>query len=266
MDERRHYDYNRQRFSISRTLGIELICGGFPCPSFSCAGKRGGFSDTRGTLFFDLARYVKEIKPRFLLLENVKGILSHEQGKTFAVVLNTLDELGYDAEWQVCDSQFFGVPHHRERIFIVGHLRGSSRGQIFPIRSSGKSNDIREIGSTSPPQRKIGRRDVVYHPDGSMGTLLSTDNKQPKQIIVVGNLYQGGGQAGDVLDPNGISTCLDTMQGGNRMPKIALDKPFRIRKLTPKECWRLQAFPDGHMKEPDQRTPIHSCISKVAIP
>ena len=86
---------------LLRGRGIDIICGGFPCQAFSVAGKRGGFDDTRGTLFFDIARFAKQIKPRFLFLENVKGLLSHDKGNTFGTILNTLDELGYDCEWQV---------------------------------------------------------------------------------------------------------------------------------------------------------------------
>lgn len=81
---------------------VDIISGGFPCQSFSIAGKRQGFKDkTKGTLFFEIARAAKQIQPRILLLENVKGLLSHEQGRTFGTILNTLDELGYDCEWQV---------------------------------------------------------------------------------------------------------------------------------------------------------------------
>lgn len=80
---------------------VDLITAGFPCQAFSVAGKRRGFEDTRGTMFFEIARITKEIEPRFLLLENVKGLLSHDKGRTFAIILSTLDELGYDVEWQV---------------------------------------------------------------------------------------------------------------------------------------------------------------------
>lgn len=80
---------------------VDIICGGFPCQAFSVAGKRQGFEDTRGTLFFEVARAAKQIQPRYLFLENVKGLLSHDKGKTFGIIINTLDELGYDVEWQV---------------------------------------------------------------------------------------------------------------------------------------------------------------------
>jgi len=117
----------------SNVPDFELLCGGFPCQSFSIAGKRGGFSDTRGTLFFEIARCTQEKQPRLLFLENVKGLLSHDKGRTFGTILNTLDELGYDLQWQVLNSKNFGVPQNRERVFIVGHLRGTPRPQVFPI-------------------------------------------------------------------------------------------------------------------------------------
>ena len=112
---------------------FDLLVGGFPCQAFSIAGKRGGFEDTRGTLFFEIARAIREKQPRLFLLENVKGLLSHDKGKTFLTILTTLDELGYDLQWQVLNSKNFGVPQNRERVFIVGHLRGTSRPEVFPI-------------------------------------------------------------------------------------------------------------------------------------
>lgn len=120
---------------------FDLLVGGFPCQSFSIAGKRGGFNDTRGTLFFDIARILKAKQPRLLLLENVKGLLSHDEGRTFATIISTLDELGYDLQWQVLNSKNFGVPQNRERVFIVGHLRGTHRPEVFPIGSNGKENN-----------------------------------------------------------------------------------------------------------------------------
>ena len=112
---------------------FDLLVGGFPCQSFSIAGKRGGFKDTRGTLFFDLARIVREKQPRNFIFENVKGLLSHDKGNTFRTIISTLDELGYDCEWQVLNSKDFGVPQNRERVFIIGNRRGTKRPDVFPL-------------------------------------------------------------------------------------------------------------------------------------
>jgi DNA (cytosine-5)-methyltransferase 1 len=112
---------------------FDILCAGFPCQSFSIAGKRRGFDDTRGTLFFDIARILKEKQPRLLLLENVKGLLSHDNGNTFKTIISTLTELGYDIQWQVLNSKNFGVPQNRERVFIIGNLRGTPRPKVFPV-------------------------------------------------------------------------------------------------------------------------------------
>lgn len=119
---------------------VDIICGGFPCQAFSIAGNRRGFEDTRGTLFFEIARFASILKPRYLFLENVKGLLNHDRGNTFEVILSALDELGYDVEWQVLNSKNFGVPQNRERVFIIGHLRGERTRNVFPI--SGESQSI----------------------------------------------------------------------------------------------------------------------------
>ena len=102
---------------------FQCLCAGFPCQSFSLAGARRGFEDTRGTLFFEIVRIAREKQPSILFLENVKGLLSHDKGQTFKIMLQTLDELGYDCEWQLVNSKYF-VPQNRERIFIIGHFRG----------------------------------------------------------------------------------------------------------------------------------------------
>jgi len=112
---------------------FDMLCAGFPCQSFSIAGRRKGFADTRGTLFFEIARIIKHKRPKYLLLENVKGLLNHDQGETFRTILRTLDELGYDVEWQVLNSKYFGVPQNRERVFIIGYLGRERRKKIFPV-------------------------------------------------------------------------------------------------------------------------------------
>lgn len=97
----------------------DIIVGGFPCQAFSIAGKRRGFEDTRGTLFFHIARAIKEIEPSYVLLENVKGLLSYDKGRTFGTIIQALDELGYVVEWQLFNSKFWGVPQNRERVYIL---------------------------------------------------------------------------------------------------------------------------------------------------
>ena len=126
---------------------------GFPCQAFSIAGRRLGFEDIRGTLFFEIAQAAKQIQPRFLFLENVKGLLNHDKGRTFTTILTTLDELGFDVEWQVLNSKDFGVPQNRERVFIIGHSRKKGTRLLFPFRREGQatnSETLKTLGNLNP--------------------------------------------------------------------------------------------------------------------
>lgn len=125
---------------------FDLLCGGFPCQSFSLAGRRKGFEDVRGTLFFELARIAAAKRPRYLLFENVPGLLSHAQGRTYATILNTLCELGYGVEWAVCNSKDHGVPQARRRVFIVGYLDGRCAGKVLPVGDTNTKALVRLAG------------------------------------------------------------------------------------------------------------------------
>ena len=124
------YAFNIQGNEIK---DFDLLVGGFPCQSFSLAGKRKGFDDTRGTLFFDIARILSIKKPKFLVLENVKGLLSHDNGKTLSRILTILSKLEYQVEYRVLNSKDYGVPQNRERIFITGYLGESSGSKILRV-------------------------------------------------------------------------------------------------------------------------------------
>ena len=117
-----------------RTLpDFDLLVGGFPCQAFSVAGLRRGLDDTRGTLFFDIARILSIKKPQFLVLENVKGLLSHDKGETLSRILTVLSKLGYQVEYRVLNSKDYGVPQNRERIFITGYFGASSGSKILCV-------------------------------------------------------------------------------------------------------------------------------------
>ena len=156
----------------------DCICAGFPCQSFSVAGKRKGFEDTRGTLFYEICRIAEFHKPRWLFLENVRGLLSHDGGQTFARILNALQDLGYGVEWQVCNSKRHGVPQNRERVFIVGHLGGFRGQQVFPIRGT----DREGAGKNSDWQPVARCIDKNYHKGwldhGQRTMILSWQNKK----------------------------------------------------------------------------------------
>ena len=243
---------------------VDVICGGFPCQAFSIAGKQLGFEDARGTLFYEIARATKEIKPRYLFLENVRNLLSHDKGKTFERMLTILDDLGYDAEWQVLNSKNFGVPQNRERVFIIGHLRGECTSRVFPIRDNAKQ--INEL-----PRKRITTNTLTakYTATGNGSYII--ENKQKKVALVKEATKQGYAIA-NIGDSINLSHLTSDEQGVV-LPQI-IQKPHgfnkggvhniaptltkssyqennflktegvSIRKLTPRECWRLQGFPD----------------------
>lgn len=196
---------------------FDLLVGGFPCQSFSIAGKRGGFNDTRGTLFFDIARILDYKRPRHLVLENVKGLLTHDGGKTFSTILKVLADLGYRVEWQLLNSKDFGVPQNRERVYIIGHYRGECGRQVLPLRSKNSSNLISNTVRT-----------------GGRG---SNTTKHAWDLIDVS--YPSRARKFGKYAP----TVRNYGSGGNKMPMVTTSP--RIRRLTPIECERLQGFPDN---------------------
>mgnify|MGYP002603034335 CR=1 FL=1 len=261
----------------------DCYCFGFPCQAFSIAGKRRGFEDTRGTLFFEVMRLARERKPCLLFAENVRGLLSHEGGQTFGVIVSTMDELGYDVEWQVLNSKHFGVPQNRERVFIVGHLRGTGGRKIFPVRCDNGVPDpkrletepgVPALTATSykgvsksrgglaipvmtpdrPNKRQNGRR---FKENGDeMFTLTAQDRRGVMVREATCKQVIGGSQGNRVYDPSGISATLSS-QGGvhNEAPTLTGNSwqqnnfatdGMRIRRLTPRECFRLQGFPDKY--------------------
>ena len=247
----------------------DLICGGFPCQSFSIAGKRQGFSDTRGTLFYEILRIARFHRTPYLFLENVKGLLNHDQGQTFSVILESLDELGYDCQWQVLNSKNFGVPQNRERVFIIGHLRGQSRPEVFPI---GESNQVpneesdRKTQTTHPIRAGYkagqGGNDYIAHNTGNYLKEMTKNQSQGARVYKSSGISQtissGGGGMGaktGLYAVGGLQENAAKMKdqspalteamgkGGGHTP-IIVPEDMKIRRLTPVECARLQGFPD----------------------
>ncbi|HEM5082096.1 TPA: DNA (cytosine-5-)-methyltransferase [Streptococcus suis] len=180
------HDITRVTDESVREIGrVDVICGGFPCQTFSIAGKRAGFEDTRGTLFFEIARFASILRPKYLFLENVTGLLNHDNGNTFETILGALDDLGYDAEWQVFNSKNFGVPQNRERVFIIGHLRGAGGRAIFPFGGGDKEIGSLQGQSTNTITARYGEA------QGSGSYII--EGQQPK-IIQRGHGYNQGGE------------------------------------------------------------------------
>lgn len=234
---------------------FDCLVGGFPCQAFSIAGRRGGFEDTRGTLFFDLARILRAKCPRLFVFENVKGLLSHDEGRTFRTIIQTLTELGYDCQWQLLNSKNHGVPQNRERVIIVGHLRGTPRPQVFPL-SGADSKDLITLNQARHDY------DRVYASEGIAPALNTGQrgNAQPKVIQRPRGKNNGGLHdiaptlTGRSYQDNNHIISRTVRAGGRNSPhgsKQNWDSYLVdgvIRRLTPLECERLQGFPDNWTK------------------
>lgn len=254
----------------------DLLVGGFPCATFSVAGKRTGFSldDTRGTLAFEMFRLARDKGIPYLLFENVKGLLNHDGGRTFEIILEVLDGMGYDCQWELLDSQNFGVPQHRERVFLIGHLRGEPRPKVFPIGRTSRSD------AESNTQKREGRQglfsdisptlDAHYYKGGNSrqyvveqfirreNSFRTFENVAPTLLAHMGTGGNNVPFVRPVLDvarvnkkPNGRLIKDDgdpmyTITAQDRHGVLTGDEEgFALRKLTPLECERLQGLPDG---------------------
>ena len=248
-----------------RSIGhVDVICGGFPCQAFSIAGNRRGFEDTRGTLFFEVARFASVLKPKYLFLENVKGLLNHDNGNTFEVIISTLDELGYNVEWQVLNSKDFGVPQNRERVFIIASLRGERTRRVFPIGRegtkfiAGKQIAIPVLTPERVNKRQNGRR---FKEDGEpMFTLTAQD---------IHGIMTGSGHEPKIIqrshgyNKGGVHEIAPTVTSNSYQDNNHVIDGIKIRKLTPRECWRLQGYPDWSF-EKAQKVNSNSQLYKQA--
>lgn len=246
--------YDIQDVKGAELPDADIWCFGSPCQNISVSGTRTGLGGEQSRMFFEVIRCLKErirakkTMPRFTFMENVKNLLSSNEGRDFAEVLLQMDSVGYDVEWSVIDSSDV-VPQHRERIFIIGHLRGQSTRRIFPIKRQGKSTDRKPKINILHKIHNFNSA-VVLSTDGVSMSLTATDYKHPqkvelnkKQIKQVGNFrktdsFGGNPQVGRVYDPDGISPTLNSMQGGNRMPNILVRAALTHDRLNKRQNGR----------------------------
>lgn len=210
---------------------FDVLFAGFPCQAFSLAGKREGFEDARGTLFFEIARIIRDKKPKAFLLENVKGLTYHDKGKTMRIILNTLEKLGYNVHYKVLNSKNFGVPQIRERIFFVGFRQKINIPFKFP-KGIPLTKKLKDIMENNVPERYYLQKECVKKllAQKAVGN-GSTD------IVLLAHTKANIKQRRQLRDE---SWTLDT--SGNKMGVVV---GTRIRKLIPRECARLQGFPDS---------------------
>lgn len=218
-------------------------CFGFPCQDISIAGKQRGFKGNRSSLFFRVTGLLRDLKekdrPNTLFIENVRNILSVNRGFDFARLLVELDEIGYDAEWQVINSKHHGVPQNRERVFIVGHLRGRGRREVFPIEGTGGENRICQVGQYAlNVKRKNPSAFRIFDTTG-ISPCLTTSG--------------GGGHEPHIIQPFGIDkSCNKPRNNINAIWSDKYQRYLAIRKLTPRECFRLQGWTDDYFEKAEQ--------------
>ena len=240
-----HTNYgDATKINTKNLQDFEFLVGGFPCQAFSIAGKRKGFNEARGTLFFEIARVLKDKKPKYFLLENVKGLLSHEGGATLQTIFEVLDELGYDVSWTIYNSKDYGVPQNRERIFIKGYIRGECGQEVLSIQRVNKSVD--EPMSNTYYGVRAGR---VHKEDEIMNTLsCQGQNGGSSQLIQLNNNKKHS-QGSRIYDDSGLAVTLNAAGNNNyyNINKVGNIRPngksqggivYNHNGLSPTECAR----------------------------
>lgn len=248
--------------------GFDVLCAGFPCQAFSIAGKRGGFKDTRGTLFFDVAEIIKWKKPKAIFLENVKGLRNHDGGKTLATILNVLrNDLGYFVpEPQIMNARDFGVPQNRERIYIVGFR---------------KDQLVTEFEYPKPIGKKVSFADVKEEKVVGTQYYLSKQYLQTLHNHRNRHASKGNGFGFEIIPDDGISNAV-VCGGMGRERNLVYDHRITdftpktkikggvnregIRKMTPREWARLQGFPDDYVIPVADASAYKQFGNSVAVP
>ncbi|MEK4049853.1 DNA (cytosine-5-)-methyltransferase [Bacillus sp. FSL K6-2839] len=256
------------KFEKDKLPDFDILVGGSPCQSFSVAGLRKGFEDTRGTLFFEYIRTLLAKKPKYFIFENVKGLISHDKGKTIEIIAKAFSDAGYCIDLEILNSKFFNVPQQRERLFIIGIRSDNVKNEDWikqapkNVLQKGRERlaklDINTFNFNWPPQLNIDTsledilessvNDKFYITEKKSEEFFAKNqviNSSPSKFKVskIGNVHPSGkGMNGAVYSSCGLSPTITTNKGEGI--KIHIEKERRIRKETPLECFRLQAFSD----------------------
>ena len=250
-------------------IGFDILCAGFPCQAFSLAGKRLGFEETRGTLFFDVAEILRRYKPKAFFLENVKGLVIHDKGRTFKTILNTLDEIGYLVpDPQIVNAMYFGVPQHRERIYIVG----------FRKKKKKKKEDF-----SYPEQKEVTKKWIDVREENPVPAKYYLSTQYIKTLVAHKARHEakGHGFGYDIIPDDGIAHAI-VVGGMGRESNIVIDfrqtdltPTTRIkgevnkqgwRKMTPREWARLQGYPDNFKIVVSDASAYKQFGNSVAVP
>ncbi len=218
----------------------DILCAGFPCQAFSISGKQRGFEDSRGTLFFDVARIVREKKPKIVFMENVKNFASHDNGRTLEVVKSTMEDLGYVFRQKVLNAVDYGVPQKRERIYMVCFRKDVDRGNFeFPkaVKLTRHVEDCLLEDKSLVQHLYINRRDIYYN--------NTEDNTYSNRSVRLGTVNKGG-QGERIYSTKGIAITLSAYGGGVFAKTGGYLVDGKPRKLHPRECAHLMGYPDTY--------------------
>jgi DNA (cytosine-5)-methyltransferase 1 len=242
----------------------DILCGGFPCQAFSVSGKQKGFEDTRGTLFFDIARIVEFHKPKVVFLENVKNLEKHDSGKTLKVIVNILNQLNYDVNYKVLNAGNFGLPQNRERIFIVGFRKDLAIVDFkFPTPNKIKTS-LFDIIESNPKAKVIERTDIKIYKDFIPQTNIFGEQDLPNKPIQIG-IVNKGGQGERIYSPYGHACTLSAYGGGAGSKTGIYAIGDKLRKLSPRECARVQGFPDSFILDNNENQAYKQFGNSVAV-
>lgn len=228
----------------------EIITSGFPCQSFSIAGKRAGFEDTRGTIFFHIARAIKEIQPSYVLLENVKGLLSHDEGRTYRTIVQTLDELGFVSEWGMFNSKYWGVPQNRERVYILVTRKDKFKGPVlFDLlkQQTEVTTCLIDVLEDEVDEKyyfsEEKTKKLVINLDSNKIIRVREATKQGYALAERGDSVNVSYPTSKTRRGRVGKQVAQTLQAGEVNQGVVMND-IRIRKLVPIETWRLQGFTD----------------------
>ena len=218
----------------------DILCAGFPCQAFSISGKQRGFEDSRGTLFFDVARIVKAKKPKIIFMENVKNFATHDNGQTLEVVENTIKELGYSFYYKVLNAIDYGIPQKRERIYMIGfrndlNIQGFNFPKAFPL--------TKHLEDFLMEEKDIPLNLFINRPDTYWNNV--EDNIYSTSTIRLGTVNKGG-QGERIYSVKGIGITLSAYGGGVYSKTGGYLVNGKVRKLAPRECARIMGYPDSY--------------------
>ncbi len=224
-------------------MKADVVSGGFPCQAFSHAGKKLGFEDTRGTLFYEFARAVKEIKPKLFIAENVAGLATHDNGRTLTVVLDVFKSLGYNVQYKILDAVNYSVPQKRKRIIIIGTLDGinfeypTGYGKLVTLKEA-----LANVPQSSGTRYSENRKKVLdlVPPGGSWVNLPLDIQKE----FMGKSFYSGGGKRGMARRISWDEPCL-TLTTSPSQKQTERCHPEETRPFTVREYARIQTFPDN---------------------